>query len=297
MIGFSAAIGGAPVPILNAVDAGAALLDGEPRWAPLLAEGRMRVWGFEPDADQFARLEAAPRPGFTPVRAALGRGGPAKLKICRYPGCSSLLRPNPPLLNLFTGIGAEPATGNYAVLREVEIETHRLDSFAIPPPDYMKLDIQGGEIAALEGAGAMLDQLCVVESEALFVPLYEDQPLFGDLQRWFADHGFLFHKCVDLASRAYRPVRGANPAQPFSQWLWADAIFVRDPTRLDLWPDEGLLKAALALHALYRSYDLVLLLLREHDARSGAETAARYAAALASAPRLDPQLLTIRTTP
>lgn len=296
---FAEAVGGAALPIVNAVDVGAALLDGAPRWAPLLAAGRMRVWGFEPDDAQHDRLVRHGAPGFTPIKAALGRGEARTLHICRYPGCSSLLRPNAPMINLFTGIGAEPETGNFAVIREQAVETRRLDGFAIPPPDYMKLDIQGAELDALEGAGAMLDRLCVVEAEAGFVPLYEGQPLFGDLQRWFCDRGFLLHKMVDLGSRPYRPVRvGDNPAAPFSQWLWADAVFVRDPSALGVWPGaESLLKAALVLHELYRSYDLALHLLRAYDAQAETRLAARYGAALAQAARLDPELVTIRRAP
>ena len=220
------------------------------------------------------------------------------LHVCRYPGCSSLLRPNPAILNLFTGIGAEPDVGNYAVISEEPIETVRLADCDVPPPDYMKLDIQGWELEALEGAEGRLDALCVAESEALFVALYEDQPLFGDIQRWFADRGFMLHKMIDLASRPYRPIRvGANAAAPFSQWLWADAIFVRDPSDLSRWPTNGLVKAALVLHALYASYDLALVLLNEHDRREGGGLGRSYAQALAAAPRLDPQLVTIRTAP
>lgn len=38
----------------------------------------------------------------------------------------------------------------------------------------------------------VLRRAIVVECEALFVPLYHDQPLFGDLQVFMRNEGFLF---------------------------------------------------------------------------------------------------------
>ena len=52
-----------------------------------------------------------------------------------------------------------------------------------------------------------------------------------------------------------------------SQLLWADAIFVRDFTRLDAYSDDDLLKAAAVLDVVYSSYDLAGLLLIEYDRR------------------------------
>ncbi|MEM6491228.1 MAG: FkbM family methyltransferase, partial [Pseudomonadota bacterium] len=185
----------------------------------------------------------------------------------------------------------EPGVGNFAVVERRPLETRRLDSFDLPAPHYMKLDVQGAELEVLEGAGAALDALCVVECEVGFLPLYRGQPLFGDIQRWFAERGFVLHKMIELGSRAYRPVSlGGDPTRGASQWLWADAVFVRDPRPVVDWPEGGRLKAAMVLHALYRSYDLALALLRIADP----DRAALYAAALAGAGRVEPWLTNIR---
>ena len=61
-----------------------------------------------------------------------------------------------------------------------------------------------------------------------------------------------------------------------SQLLWADAIFVRDFTRLDTYCDDGLLKAATVLDSVYRSVDLAALLLAEYDRRRGTQTRQSY---------------------
>ena len=61
-----------------------------------------------------------------------------------------------------------------------------------------------------------------------------------------------------------------------SQLLWADAIFVRDFVRLDTYAGDGLLKAAAVLDMVDASYDLVALLLAEHDRRRQGGLCPRY---------------------
>jgi hypothetical protein len=69
-----------------------------------------------------------------------------------------------------------------------------------------------------------------------------------------------------------------------SQLLWADAVFVRDFTKIRSWSDGDLLKASLMLHTVFHSYDLVAFLLSEHDRRHAADLHDRYLAHLRSAP-------------
>ena len=69
-----------------------------------------------------------------------------------------------------------------------------------------------------------------------------------------------------------------------SQLLWADAIFVRDFTRLDTYSDDGLLKAVAVLDLVYGSYDLAALLLDEYDRRSQTNLRQRYLDTLKSRP-------------
>jgi hypothetical protein len=78
----------------------------------------------------------------------------------------------------------------------------------------------------------------------------------------------MLHKLIDVAGRPFRPFNPPNPHMPMSQLLWADAIFVRDFTRLETYSDDELLKAAAILDVVYRSYDLAGLLLTEYDRRA-----------------------------
>jgi hypothetical protein len=150
----------------------------------------------------------------------------------------------------------------------------------LPRPDFIKLDIQGAELMVLQNGRMALSRALVVESEALFVPLYHDQPLFGELHAFMRGEGFLFHRFMNVAGRCYRPFATNDPAVPISQPLWADAVFVRNPLALEGWPTADLLVGAALLHEMYGSYDLVLRLLAEHDRRASTSFGSEYVAAL-----------------
>ena len=148
---FAAGIGIA-IPPISIVDVGA-MSEGVERYAALLSEGLGSVVGFEPNAAELAALRAmqAPRRHYLPD--CLGKGGPGILHITRYPGCSSLYHPNVELIELFHAIGAADISGNFFVLRQEPVQTRRLDDVSeCPPPDYLKLDVQGAELDVLEGA-------------------------------------------------------------------------------------------------------------------------------------------------
>ena len=73
---------------------------------------------------------------------------------------------------------------------------------------------------------------------------------------------------------------GGSIYSGLSQTLWADAIFVRDFSRLELMSDDQLLKTAAIVHDCYESLDLAYHLLLEHDRRAGGQKAATYLAGL-----------------
>src|SRR6185503_3749143 len=165
-------------------------------------------------------------------------------------------------------IGSADPGGNFHVQRTSTVETVRLDD--IKPPltiDYLKADTQGYELEIMRNGTAALANTLVIECEVEFVPLYRGQPLFGDVQCFLREQGFMLHKLIDVAGRPFRPFNPPNPFLPMSQMLWADAIFVRDFTRLEAYGDDELLQAAAILDVVYSSFDLVGVLLTEYDRR------------------------------
>ena len=260
-----------------------AMDEGEDRFESLRTSGELRVTGFEPDPTQFERLQANPREGHTYHPFFLGNGGSGTFHVTAYPGCSSLFEPDSNVIDPFTSMSTKNGS-NFSVLETHEVETTRLDDVpGLAAPDLMKLDIQGGELDVLRHAKETLKSVLVIESEVEFVPLYKGQPLFGDMQVYLAEQGFVLHKFVDIAGRSLRPFeRGGNRYAATSQVLWSDAIFVRDYFTPGLYTSAELLKAAHILNDVYASYDLVYTLLVRYDELEGADLSRRFGKALTS---------------
>lgn len=186
----------------------------------------MKFIGFEPDPEEHARLSSQPRAGFTYFPAAVGgRDERRTLYITRNPAGSSLLRPNQPLCSRFLDCG--PALD---VVREVPVDVVSLDSFlpksGVPRIDFLDLDAQGSELEILEGARNFLQaEIVGVKCEVEFSELYQDQPLFADLDAYLRSFGFML---FDLARTRYRRANFPPRALTRGQLLWGDAIYLRD---------------------------------------------------------------------
>jgi FkbM family methyltransferase len=76
----------------------------------------------------------------------------------------------------------------------VNVPVTTLDDWAnahgIRAVDFLWLDLQGGELAALRGASTLLAGVRVVYSEVSLKPMYEGGPLYPELREWLAARGF-----------------------------------------------------------------------------------------------------------
>jgi tetratricopeptide (TPR) repeat protein len=107
----------------------------------------------------------------------------------------------------------------------------------------------------------------------------------------------VLHKIIDVAGRSLCDASGqAGAYAPLSQVLSADAIFIRDFTRLVHFSEVELLKAAVILHEVYYSYDLALHFLKEHDRRSSGRLAPRYSETVFQQPHLPAMYLNLLAT-
>ncbi len=250
---------------VKVVDIGASPVDGPAPYAALLAAGHAQVVGFEPNLDALAELNRRKGPHETYLPHAIGDGRRHTLRHCALPGMTSLLEPNPAVLALFDGFSAWGR-----VVRTEAVDTVRLDD--VPETaalDLLKIDIQGAELMVFQNAVQRLRDALVVHTEVEFLPMYLGQPLFSEVEAFLRGQGYALHKFDPLVTRDFAPMlMGNEPFAGHSQVFWADAIFVRDFTRLDRLSADQLLRLAVILYDCYRSYDLVLYLLREHDRRT-----------------------------
>ena len=259
------------------VDIGANPLDGVPPYEKLLRAGDADIIGFEPNPVALAKLNELKGPTETYLPYAIGDGKRHTLNFCQAPGMTSLLTPNREVLELFHGF---PEWGK--VIGTEEVATHRLDDIAETAGiDMVKIDIQGGELMALSHAKKRLKSTLVIQTEVEFMPMYEGQPLFSDVDIFLRKHGFMLHRFYPTVSRVMAPlVVDNNIYAELSQLFWADAIFIKDITRLSLLADQQLLKMAAILHDCYGSIDVALHLLTEHDKRTGGGLGEAYLSAL-----------------
>jgi FkbM family methyltransferase len=124
---------------------------------------------------------------------ALGsENGKARFKVMDYHSASSFLEP--------TTTAKSYHKTEYNNYSETEVEMTRLDNCftSAPFPDILKLDLQGYELEALKGCGALLRNLRIIATEIEFVPLYEKQPLFGDIDRFLRENGFFLFNFYEL---------------------------------------------------------------------------------------------------
>lgn len=265
---------------IKVVDIGANPIDGVAPYAPLLAAGHTRLIGFEPNWDALEILNQKKGPHETYLPDAVGDGQGHTLRHCQAPGMTSLLEPNPAVLELFHKFSEWGS-----VLWTEEVDTVRLDDVKeTAGMDYLKIDIQGAELMVFENALERLASALLIHTEVEFLPMYVGQPLFSDVDQFLRRHGFVLHRFVPLTSRVIKPLLLDNdPYKGLSQVVWADAVFVRDFIDLAPLGADQLLKLAIILHDCYRSLDLVLHLLTEYDRRSNTCYGAVYLNAISGA--------------
>lgn len=168
----------------------------EKKWAGLGAG--VQLIGFDADAEECQSLTVSA--GGLSVRfealalgAAPGRG---VLHLTSEPACSSLYAPDPEVIadRLELSCTAEVA--------RIPVELTTLDTWFVSSGldrvDFAKLDTQGSELDILRGAEGLLRHIRVLEIEVEFNPIYVGQPLFGDVDSFLRDRGFVLWRLGHL---------------------------------------------------------------------------------------------------
>ena len=119
------------------------------------------IYSLEPLPDAFAKLceRARADKSWKTLNAAAGNAaGSAKLNVSQDSVCSSLLLPTSALID---------AIPTARVTKSIPVDVVRLDEIALPAYSrlMLKLDVQGFEKTALEGASGLLGKVQLLEIE------------------------------------------------------------------------------------------------------------------------------------
>lgn len=224
---------------------------------------------YEADPDCIEELEALNRGRAARVivlnECVSGTGGERTFCDAHHGYGSSLLEANAELRSLY--IPAHWIDYDYTVHDAIsaksrrQVATRTLDQVAadradVPLPDFISLDTQGTELEILRGAPVALDASVAVVTEVEFVPLYQGQPLFGEICDFLTEHGFVFARFFRLLDgslyRAPLGLRGNGIP------VTTDALFLRHPGSIvasrGAVRDKGLRLAKLAFFAISQGY-------------------------------------------
>lgn len=162
-----------------------------------------------------------------------------EFNLCKEPLVSSAYKPNRELLDQF------PNSQRFDVIKKESMKAKPLfKEIADLKVDFVKLDIQGGELDALKGLEESLNDCLGMEIEVEFSEMYNSQPLFGDIHNFLSSKGFYFFDFVNLC----RWERNAHNG--FGRCIFGDGLWMKELKNLDSSNTETYLKYA-AICSIY----------------------------------------------
>lgn len=205
----------------------------------------------------------------------------AKFNINKFPLSSSLYDPSllsstdcPNFSGLIDGVSTPVKSWgeNTTLDRQIEVSLIDLDKLirggVVPEPDFLSMDIQGGEFDALVGAKEALNRNVLgVVTEVEFFEIYKDQPLYHDQARILDEFSFRLVDIPGFQKWFPGPAIGtgfATVAEPifikFAQAHVSSNYGKRVPADLSEFSTEKIIKLSLIAYAFQRySYFYTLL--------------------------------------
>lgn len=244
-----------PTRAIEVVDIGANPIDGEPPYSLLLQNSLCNVTGFEPQLDALENLLKKKTKNERYLPYVIGSGEAQSFNICYASGMTSLLKARKETIDIFPFF-----RGLSKIKNNETVETKKLDDIKeIEYVDFLKIDIQGGELVAFQNGRQKLAETVAIQTEISFIPLYENQPTFGEIDIELRQQGFIPHCFPAIKKWPIAPYcKNNDPRAAENQLLEADIVYIRDITQPDLITDEQYKKLALISHYCYCSFDLTL---------------------------------------
>lgn len=270
---------GENTPLISIVAVGCSWAGGKEKFYSLLNQGLASLVGFEPNPVEFGKLQeiaaehnkSLGRECYKYFPYAIGDGKLRTFHNLNDFLNSSILPPNYAIHHYL-----ETVPGEFDIKSVEIVQTIRLDEIKdIGDVDYLYLDTQGFELTILENAQNLLKNSVVIHTEVCFVDLYQNQPLFSDIDIYLRRNGFCYHHSEQFGARTCLPFTFQELGS-CSQQAWADFVYITAYDRLYRLPSKKLLALAVIAHGAYRAWDLAGHALLVHDRVYGSDYAVKY---------------------
>ncbi len=191
------------------------------------AERYLSVIGFEPDDRSYDALREAQYSHANKKYLKTILSGEKKnvqFYLTEHAGDSSMFKPNDSFINHF------PYPERFAVTKTIELKSdtldHQLSENQFSDADFIKIDTQGSELLILQGGSQILENAVFgLELEVEFQPMYQQQPLFSDVDSFVKKFGF---QLFDLRPFYWKRSRYDKYGGPKGQIVYADALYLKD---------------------------------------------------------------------
>jgi FkbM family methyltransferase len=238
-------------------DIGASPCDATPFIDDLINNTNSILYGFEPNEDEFKKLNQTERKKYFNI--AVGNGKTETLNICAAPGMSSVLEPDLQYLDLFHGF-----TEWAKIIKSVDIQTKKLDEINFEKKiDFFKIDVQGYEYEIINQGKQKIKESLIVQIETSPIPLYKNEKPFSYICSLLEDLGFNLHMFNKIDTRCFKPtILQNNIYSGVNHLFQLECVFIKNLNLINDLSVEELKKMSLILFYSFKSYDLVDMLVQ-----------------------------------
>jgi FkbM family methyltransferase len=188
---------------------------------------------FEPDKEEYEVLLSSKNESDQISHYALYKDKrELSLHLTKSRACSSVYLPNVRFLKEF------PDANRFEIEKTVSVPATSLDALyreeVLRNMDFIKIDVQGAELDILQGGKKFLsDHILGVEVEVEFQAMYENQPLFSDVDYFIRNN--LGLQLQDLRKTYWKYKDGIKTGASKGQLIFGDALYYRTPSAMLSW--------------------------------------------------------------
>ena len=245
---------------IQVCDIGASPVDKTEFIEILLDKTNSKIVGFEPNKDEFIKLEQSSKKKF--FNYAIGDGKVHNLNICYSPGMTSILKPNYEYLKLFHKFDEWSK-----ILKVIPIQTKKLDEINFDNSlDLIKIDVQGYESEIIKYGNEKIKNALVVQIETSPIPSYKDGKTFAFVASQLENLDFNLHMFSTIETRSFKPMIIAKNSKLGLHYLYQlDCVFIKNFDEVDKLDINKLLKLIYIMFYGFNAYDFVDLLFQKLD--------------------------------